>query len=150
MRTEVFLALRHLRPRRSAVSLITLTSLIGVILGVTVLMVVLSVMTGFTERMKQKLVETQAHFQIDDRSYVISDPRKIVNTVKKHGGRACPVMQGPVLAQYGNSLDPGIMIFGVQAEDLKKSANSTASRLLTTMLTTPRSLRLQRKIFRLM
>ena len=66
MRTELFLALRHLRPRRSAVSLITVTSLVGVILGVTVLMVVLAVMTGFTERMKQKLVETQAHFQIDD------------------------------------------------------------------------------------
>ena len=93
MRTEIFLALRHLRPRRSAVSLITLTSLIGVILGVMVLMVVLAVMTGFTERMKQKLVETQAHFQIDDRAYVISDPQKIVDIVQKHGGRACPVMQ---------------------------------------------------------
>ena len=120
MRTELFLALRHLRPRRSAVSLITVTSLVGVILGVTVLMVVLAVMTGFTERMKQKLVETQAHFQIDDRNYVISDPRKIVETVNRLGARACPVMQGPVLAQYRGSLDPGVMIFGVQTEDLKK------------------------------
>ena len=120
MRTELFLALRHLRPRRSAVSLITVTSLVGVILGVTVLMVVLAVMTGFTERMKQKLVETQAHFQIDDQAYVINDPTKIVETVQKHGGRACPVMQGPVLAQYRGALDPGVMIFGVNAEDLKK------------------------------
>ena len=120
MQTEIFLALRHLRPRRSAVSLITLTSLIGVILGVTVLMVVLAVMTGFTERMKQKLVETQAHFQIDDRAYVITEPRKIVEAVKKAGARACPVMQGPVLAQFKGILDPGIMIFGVHEEDLKK------------------------------
>ena len=120
MRTELFLALRHLRPRRSAVSLITVTSLVGVILGVTVLMVVLAVMTGFTERMKQKLVETQAHFQIDDRNYVISDPRKIVETVNRLGARACPVMQGPVLAQYRGALDPGVVIFGVQSEDLKK------------------------------
>ena len=120
MRTELFLALRHLRPRRSAVSLITVTSLVGVILGVTVLMVVLAVMTGFTERMKQKLVETQAHFQIDDRNYVISDPRKIVDTVNRLGARACPVMQGPVLAQYRGALDPGVVIFGVQTEDLKK------------------------------
>ena len=120
MRTEIFLALRHLRPRRSAVSLITITSLTGVILGVTVLMVVLAVMTGFTERMKQKLVETQAHFQIDDRNYVLNDPSKIVAAVNKLGGRACPVMQGPVLAQYRGALDPGVMIFGVQTEDLKK------------------------------
>ena len=120
MRTEIFLALRHLRPRRSAVSLITITSLTGVILGVTVLMVVLAVMTGFTERMKQKLVETQAHFQIDDRNYVLNDPSKIVAAVNKHGGRACPVMQGPVLVQHRNRLDTGVMIFGVQTEDLKK------------------------------
>ena len=120
MRTEIFLALRHLRPRRSAVSLITVTSLIGVILGVTVLMVVLAVMTGFTERMKQKLVETQAHFQIDDRAYVLNDPARIVDIVKKHGARACPVMQGPVLAQYRGVLDPGIMIFGVNLGDLKQ------------------------------
>lgn len=120
MRTEIFLALRHLRPRRSAVSLITITSLTGVILGVTVLMVVLAVMTGFTERMKQKLVETQAHFQIDDRNFVLNDPSKIVATVNKLGGRACPVMQGPVLVQHRNRLDTGVMIFGVQTEDLKK------------------------------
>ncbi len=126
MRTEIFLALRHLRPRRSAVSLITLTSLIGVILGVTVLMVVLAVMTGFTERMKQKLVETQAHFQIDDRAYVITEPRKIVDAVKKAGARACPVMQGPVLAQFKGILDPGIMIFGVHEEDLKKQFDCKA------------------------
>lgn len=126
MRTEIFLALRHLRPRRSAVSLITLTSLIGVILGVMVLMVVLAVMTGFTERMKQKLVETQAHFQIDDRAYVISDPQKIVDIVQKHGGRACPVMQGPVLVQHRSSLDPGVVIFGVQLEDMKKQFDCDA------------------------
>ena len=120
MRTEIFLALRHLRPRRSAVSLITVTSLLGVILGVTVLLVVLAVMTGFTERMKQKLVETQAHFQIDDRSFVINDPGKIVAAVKKAGGRACPVMQGPVLAQIGSHLAPGIVLFGINSEDLKK------------------------------
>ncbi|MBR2373716.1 MAG: ABC transporter permease [Lentisphaeria bacterium] len=126
MRTEIFLALRHLRPRRSAVSLITVTSLLGVILGVTVLMVVLAVMTGFTERMKQKLVETQAHFQIDDRAYVIRDPGKIVEIVKKAGGRACPVMQGPVLAQFRGRLDPGVMIFGVNIEDLKKQFDSVS------------------------
>ena len=120
MRTEIFLALRHLRPRRSAVSLITVTSLLGVILGVTVLLVVLAVMTGFTERMKRKLVETQAHFQIDDRSYVIENPKKIVEAVQKAGARACPVMQGPVLAQIGNHLAPGIVLFGINAEDLKK------------------------------
>ena len=67
MLTELFLAGRYLIPRRSAVSLITVTSILGVTLGVTVLMVVLAVMTGFTDLMKTKLVETQAHYQIRHR-----------------------------------------------------------------------------------
>ena len=45
---EFFLAARYLKPRRNAVSLITLTSILGVTLGVTVLIVVMAVMSGFT------------------------------------------------------------------------------------------------------
>jgi ABC-type lipoprotein release transport system permease subunit len=42
-----FLALRYLKPKRTFVSIITLISMVGVMLGVTVLIVVISVMTGF-------------------------------------------------------------------------------------------------------
>ena len=52
MLTELFLAGRYLKPRRSAVSLITVLSILGVTLGVAVLIVVLAVMTGFTDLMK--------------------------------------------------------------------------------------------------
>ncbi len=41
MSTSFFLAARYLRPRRSAVSVITLISVIGVMLGVGVLLIVL-------------------------------------------------------------------------------------------------------------
>ena len=64
MLTELFLAGRYLKPRRSAVSLITVLSILGVTLGVAVLIVVLAVMTGFTDLMKEKLIETQEHFQV--------------------------------------------------------------------------------------
>ena len=56
MRTELFLTGRYLRPKRSAVSLITVLSILGVTLGVAVLMIVVAVMTGFTDLMKQKLI----------------------------------------------------------------------------------------------
>ena len=42
-----FLALRYLKPKRTFLSIITLISVIGVMLGVTVLILVISVMTGF-------------------------------------------------------------------------------------------------------
>ena len=99
MLTELFLAGRYLRPRRNAVSLITLTSIIGVMLGVTVLMVVLAVMTGFTDLMKTKLVETQAHFQVRLPHYAMSSCDYPMKVLGELGVSAAPVIQGPVLVQ---------------------------------------------------
>ena len=49
MRYELFLSLRYLRARRREVfvSLITMISMIGVMIGVLTLNIVLAVMTGF-------------------------------------------------------------------------------------------------------
>ena len=44
---SLFLALRYLKPKRTSISIITLISILGVMLGITVLVVVISVMTGF-------------------------------------------------------------------------------------------------------
>ena len=52
IRTELFLAWKYFKPKRSAVSIITLISVIGVALGVAVLIVVLAVMTGFSSKMR--------------------------------------------------------------------------------------------------
>lgn len=122
MKTEWMLALRYLRPRRSAVSVITLISLIGVMLGVAVLLIVLAVMTGFTDLMKEKLIETQAHLQVhpsgQDR---ISDPDEVVARLKKCGVEAAPVIQSAVMAQLGRrGIDPQLMLLGVRPEDLRK------------------------------
>ena len=104
MLTELFLAGRYLKPKRNAVSLITLSSVLGVTLGVAVLMVVLAVMTGFTDLMKQKLVETQAHFQVRDPwRRVIRDPSEIVETVRA-AGQSCPV-QAELVRRYFPTTD---------------------------------------------
>jgi lipoprotein-releasing system permease protein len=42
----LFLALKYLKPQRSFVSVVTLISVVGVMLGVAILVIVLSVMTG--------------------------------------------------------------------------------------------------------
>ena len=51
---ELFLALRYLRPKRTFVSVITLISMIGVMLGVAVLIIVISVMTETNVRFGRK------------------------------------------------------------------------------------------------
>ena len=120
MRVELFLAGRYLRPRRNVVSLITFSSLLGVTLGVAVLLVVLAVMTGFTDLMKAKLIETQAHFQIRaPGNYAIGNYEPILREVKGLGAQAAPVIRNPVLVQYGgNALDARCLVMGVRSKDL--------------------------------
>ena len=134
MRVELFLAGRYLRPRRSMVSVITLISSLGVTLGVMLLIVVLAVMTGFTDQMKKKLIETQAHFQVrvPGNASAIRDYRPIVREIEAAGAQAAPVIMAPVLVQYrqqiggGNgvpvstrqSLEARCYIIGVNRDDL--------------------------------
>jgi len=61
---ELFLALRYLRPKRTFVSVITLISIIGVMLGVAVLIVVISVMSGFDRQLREKILGFNSHVTI--------------------------------------------------------------------------------------
>src|SRR5205823_1019475 len=58
---ELMLALRYLRPRRTFVSVITLISIIGVMLGVAVLIIVISVMSGFDRQLRDRILGFNAH-----------------------------------------------------------------------------------------
>jgi lipoprotein-releasing system permease protein len=61
---ELQLALRYLRPKRTFVSVITLISIVGVMLGVAVLITVISVMTGFDRELRDKILGFNAHLRI--------------------------------------------------------------------------------------
>ena len=66
MRYELFISLRYLKAKRKQIfiSLITILSMAGVGLGVMALVVVLSVMSGFEEDLKTKILGTNAHLVI--------------------------------------------------------------------------------------
>ncbi|MDB6020036.1 MAG: hypothetical protein JWR19_4525 [Pedosphaera sp.] len=61
---ELLLALRYLRPKRTFVSIITLISVLGVTLGVAVLIIVISVMSGFDSQLREKILGFNAHIKI--------------------------------------------------------------------------------------
>src|SRR5579863_8821412 len=61
---EAFLALRYLRPRRTFVSVITVISIIGVLLGVAVLIIVISVMSGFDKEWRTRILGFNAHLKV--------------------------------------------------------------------------------------
>ena len=61
---ELLLALRYLRPKRTFVSIITLISVVGVMLGVSVLIIVISVMNGFDKELREKVLGFNAHLKV--------------------------------------------------------------------------------------
>ena len=63
---ELFIGLRYLKAKRKStfISIITLISTAGVALGVMALIIVLAVMTGFEEDLKEKILGTNAHIVV--------------------------------------------------------------------------------------
>jgi lipoprotein-releasing system permease protein len=60
----LFLALRYLRPTRSFISVITLISMLGVMLGVGVLVFVMSVFSGWQREFRQMLIGFEPHAMV--------------------------------------------------------------------------------------
>src|ERR1700751_3191016 len=92
-----FLALRYLKPKRTFISLITLISILGVVLGISVLIIVISVMTGFERELQRKIIGFDADISISG-SEVMDNWREILDKTKKTTGvvAAAPFAQGGV------------------------------------------------------
>ncbi len=100
---SLFLALRYLKPKRTFLSIITLISVMGVMLGVTVLILVISVMTGFDRELRQKVLDFDAHILVttDD---ILRDWRDLSVKIQKTPGvvATAPYVQGPVIVEFQN------------------------------------------------
>ncbi len=64
MGLSTFLALKYIKPKRSVASVITCVSILGVMLGVAVVIIVRSVMTGFGDCWRDKILSFKPHVTI--------------------------------------------------------------------------------------
>lgn len=102
---SLFLALKYLRPKRSFVSVVTIISIVGVMLGVAILVIVMSIMTGFDDMWNEKIQGFAAHLTIMPRSGgTITNDEQVLSTVRKMKGvtGAAQHVQTVVLAQKGD------------------------------------------------
>src|SRR5690349_9460683 len=117
---ELFLALRYLRPKRTFVSVITLISVIGVTLGVAVLIIVLSVMSGFDKELRDKILGFNAHLKIFKPDTTIADYPALIRLVSsnRHVAGVAPVVVGQVLIktepQEGNPQRAAPWVRGIE------------------------------------
>jgi lipoprotein-releasing system permease protein len=98
---ELFLALRYLRPKRTFVSVITLISVVGVTLGVAVLIIVISVMTGFDRQLREKILGFNAHIRVFEFGSTLRDYSEIAHQISQnpHVKGVAPYVIGPVLVE---------------------------------------------------
>jgi lipoprotein-releasing system permease protein len=81
---ELLLALRYLRPKRTFVSIITLISMLGVTLGVMVLIVVISVMSGFDKELRDKILGFSPHLRVQGWDGPVSDYALVAQKIAGH------------------------------------------------------------------
>ena len=96
---ELLLALRYLRPKRTFVSIITLISILGVALGVAVLMIVISVMSGFDHDLREKILGFNAHLKVFANNKPMENYAPVMNLVasNKNVRGVAPFVLGQVL-----------------------------------------------------
>ncbi|MGZ8210584.1 MAG: lipoprotein-releasing ABC transporter permease subunit [Burkholderiales bacterium] len=83
---ELFIGLRYTRSRQRTrfISVISLISIIGITLGMTVLITVLSVFNGFQREVRTRMLGAVAHAQIQGVGETLADWRKIAQLASKH------------------------------------------------------------------
>jgi len=98
---ELMLALRYLRPKRTYVSVITLISILGVTLGVAVLIIVISVMSGFDRELRDKILGFNTHLKVFARNQTMRDYAMVMNVVASNRNvkGVSPFVMGQVLVE---------------------------------------------------
>ncbi|MBI2994128.1 MAG: lipoprotein-releasing ABC transporter permease subunit [Gammaproteobacteria bacterium] len=120
---EAFIGLRYVRAKRRNhfISFISLTSMIGVALGVTALITVLSVMNGFEKELKERILGMTSHATVIDYGGTLKDWRTIAREVSGHPDilGVAPYVSAEGMAM-NNKLVQGTIINGILPEEEPK------------------------------
>jgi lipoprotein-releasing system permease protein len=115
---EAFIGLRYVRAKRRNhfISFISLTSMLGIALGVTTLITVISVMNGFEKELRARILGAIAHATIQPVDGTLSDWRSVIERVEQHPevNGAAPYIEEGVWLQGQES--SGAFIRGVHPE----------------------------------
>jgi len=99
----LYLALKQLFPAGRRVAFFTLASIAGVMLGVAVLIIVLSVMNGFGDEIRQKILETNGDVRVENGGIMV-DQEAVMARIRGLPGvvAVAPYAQGMVMLQADN------------------------------------------------
>lgn len=122
---ELFVGMRYTRAKRRNhfISFISLTSMVGIGLGVAALIVVLSVMNGFQEELRSRILGVASHLQITGANNVLADWRSVSSKVQtaKHVTGTAPYIMAQGMLSNGQAVQGAIVRGVLPSEEGKVS-----------------------------
>ena len=119
MRYEIFVGLRYLRARRreTFISLLSMISILGVMIAVLTLNVVIGVMTGFEEVLRDRLLGMNSHVVLRKLGDRLVRYNELTERVMNVEGvlSAAPMVYGQVILTTGNRIS-GVVVRGVDPD----------------------------------
>jgi lipoprotein-releasing system permease protein len=126
MKYELFIGLRYLQARRreTFISLITVISVLGVMIGVMTLNVVMAVMSGFEETLRDRLLGINAHIALIRSGEPLRDYENLIQQVSKENGvvAATPTIYGQVMLTAGSRVS-GVVVRGIDPDRVNRVVN---------------------------
>lgn len=119
MRFETYIAMRYLRGKRKSrlLSLITVMAISGVAVGVTALVVVMSVLSGFEETFTRTIIGNRAHISVEPVRAYISAPEAFMAQLEAAVPEvlaSSPVSQAAALLhRRGHKEEAGAIVLGI-------------------------------------
>ena len=122
---ELFVGMRYTRAKRRNhfISFISLTSMVGIGLGVAALIVVLSVMNGFQEELRSRILGVASHLQITGANNVLADWQTVSSKVQtaKHVTGTAPYIMAQGMLSNGQAVQGAIVRGVLPSEEGKVS-----------------------------
>ncbi len=122
MNYETNIGLRYLRSKRKEafISFTTWIAVTGIAIGVMALIIVIAVMTGFQNEIRERILGINPHVLVLSLEGDVKAPEDLVNTIKQVNGvtHAFPFITFQAMVQSGRQLS-GVAVKGLNAEDIK-------------------------------
>ena len=113
---EFFVGLRYTRAKRRNhfISFISMTSMVGIALGVAALIVVLSVMNGFQKELRTRILGVASHLEITSMSNTLGDWQSLANFTAKqpHVLATAPYISAQAMLSFDRGVQ-GAIVRGV-------------------------------------
>ncbi len=113
---ELFVGLRYTRAKRKNhfISFISLTSMVGIALGVAAIIIVLSVMNGFQSELRNSILGVASHIEVTEHNNQLSDWKDVAKQTKAQSQviGSAPYINAQGMLSYGQAVQ-GALVRGV-------------------------------------